>query len=412
MRTLLFLFVLPLTLLAQNAYEQPPVLSAGAILKPEFAAGEGFTVQDAVPTYAGRNGYLINTDQYGVFSADGNVMLMRRINEIRAISKLRSVSRTDEYTKALATAASSPLLLAKGLIENPVGTVSGVPKGLWKFMNRAGQGIKEQSDRRERNPYEDSSAQQLIGFSKAKRDMALQLGVDPYSSNEVLQRELNAVTWAAFAGKMTVSVATIPVGGAAGIALTASGVSDTFAQAIRDQSPTDLRLASLKRLLDMGCSKTVAEAFLSNTAFSPTEQTAMVLHLASLKGVSNRTSFVQLASDLSASEGDAIFFTQTSRLLSELHQNGRKLARLDVLGSLPVALGADESLIVALEWDYATWTENAARFVERLKSASFGKKTPKSWVIAISGDASPAVQQNLQQAGITLATRVAPGPLK
>jgi hypothetical protein len=33
-----------------------------------------------------------------------------------------------------------------------------------------------------------SSAQEMIGFSKAKRAVALDLGVDPYSSNEALQK--------------------------------------------------------------------------------------------------------------------------------------------------------------------------------------------------------------------------------
>ena len=242
--------------------------------------------------------------------------------------------------------------------------------------------------------------------------MALKLGVDPYSSNEALQKELNGVSWAAYAGKMTFTLATAPVGGGAGMALSATGISSTFESAIRDQSPSDLRLASLKRLLAMGCARPDADAFLNNIAFSPSVQTALVLHLDSLKGVANRASFIQLAGSQSESEGDALFFTQTSRLLAELHANGRTLARLDTLGSLPVALGTDGNLIVALEWDYAAWTPNAANFVAQLKAAKFGKKAPAGFVIALSGDASPMVKAQLQAAGVTLATRVAPGPLQ
>ena len=407
MKTTALLFLLPFTLLAQDAFEEPPVLSAAAILKPEFAAG----VRDTVPTYGGRNGYMIDSDA-GTFEADGNALLVRRVREIAAIAKLREVSRTDEYKTALAAAAKSPLLVAKGLVQNPVSTVTGVPKGLWKFMNRAGQGIKEKSEGRERSPYEDSSAAQLIGFAKAKRDVALKLGVDPYSSNETLQRELNGVSWAAYAGKMTFTIATAPVGGGAGLALTATGVTGTFEQAIRDQSPGDLRLASLQRLLAMGVSRADADTFLNNTAFSPSVQTALVLHLAALKGVANRASFIQLAGGQSTSEGDALFFSETARLLALLHTGGRTLARLDTLGSLPVALCTDGNVVVALEWDYAAWTQNAANFVAQLKAAKFGKKAPTGFVIALSGDASPMVQQKLKDAGITLATRLAPGPLQ
>jgi hypothetical protein len=406
MKTITLVLLFPVALLAQE-FEEAPVLSAAAILKPEFAVG----VRDAVPTYGGRNGYMIDC-AYGTFEADGNTMLVRRQREIAAIARLREISRTDEYKNALAAAAKSPAQVATGLIKHPVSTVTGVPKGLWKFMNRTGQGIKERVEGRQRSEYEDSNAAQLIGFSKAKRDVALNLGVDPYSSNEALQRELNGVSWAAYAGKMTFSLATAPVGGGAGMALTATGVTSTFEQALRDQSPGDLRLANLKRLLAMGLSRADADAFLNNTAFSPSVQTALVLHLNALDGVANRGAFVRLANEQSMLEGDALFFAETSRILAQLHTDGRTLARLDTLDILPVALGTDGTAIVALEWDYAAWTQNAANFVAQLKTATIGGKTPAGYVVALSGDATPLAQQQLKAAGITLATRFAPGPLR
>ena len=99
-------------------------------------------------------------------------------------------------------------------------------------------------------------------------------------------------------------------------------------------------------------------------------------------------------------------------LLAQLHSGGRTLAVLDALGPLPVALDKDGNVVVALEWDYAAWTQNAANFVAQLKAAKVGKKAPSGYLIALSGDASPMAQQKLKEAGITLATRVAPGPLK
>lgn len=406
MKTAALLLLFSVTLFAQE-FEEPPVLSAAAILKPEFAVG----VRDLVPTYRGRNGYLIDSE-FGIFEADGNAMLVRRVREIAAIARLREVSRTDEYKSALVAAAKSPVGVAKGLIQHPVSTVTGVPKGLWKFMNRAGQGIKERAERRERSEYEDSNAAQLIGFSKAKRDVALKLGVDPYSSNQTLQRELNGISWAAYAGKLTYSLATSPVGGGAGIALTATGVTNTFEQSIRDQSPSDLRRDSLKRLLAMDVDRADADAFLNNIAFSPSVQTALVLHLDALEGVANRASFIRLANEQTFSEGEAIFFAETSRILAQLHTSGRALARLDVLDILPVAFSKDGAAIVALEWDYAVWTQNAAEFIGRLKTATFGKQAPTGYIVALSGDASPMMRQKLQEAGITLATHTARGPLK
>ena len=85
MKTAALLVRLPFTLLAQE-FEEPPMLSAGAILKPEFAVG----VRNPVPTYGGRNGYMIDSE-FGIFEADGNTMLVRRMRELAAIALTTTV---------------------------------------------------------------------------------------------------------------------------------------------------------------------------------------------------------------------------------------------------------------------------------------------------------------------------------
>ena len=408
------LLLAPFSLLGQSVSaptntEEPPTLSAKEILKPEFLAGDGFKVNDDVPTSTGRNRYLIESD-YGEFEADGNIMLERRIKEVAAIRNLKEVSRTDQYKKALLAATTSPLVVAKDVVTNPAGTITGVPKGLFKFVNRAGQRMKERTHGRERSQYEDSNAASLVGFSKAKRAVAIQLGVDPYSSNETLQRELNGIAWATFAGKMTFTVATMPIGGAAGLGLTSAGVTNTLNKTLLDQAPAELRLRNLKAMLVMGCDRAVANRFNNSTAFSPSVQTAIVMNLETLDGVANRAAFVDLAGSEATDEGDALFYFGTSRVLAELHSK-KPFARLQQVGRIPVAVQKDGRAIVAIQWDYAAWTDQAANFIGLLKASDFGKKNA-GLTIAISGDASPLAQQKLKDANIELVTRIAPGPLR
>jgi hypothetical protein len=352
---------------------------------------------------------LIASD-YGEFQADGNIMLERRIKEVAAIRALKDVSRTDEYKKALKTAVASPLVVAKDVVTNPVGTITGIPKGLFKFGSRAGQSLKEKTQGRERSQYEDSNAASLVGFSKAKRSVAIQLGVDPYSSNETLQRELNGIAWATFAGKMTFSLATMPVGGAAGLALTSVGLTSNLNQSLIDQDPADLRLRNLKSMLAMGCDRAVANQFNNSTAFSPSVQTAIVMNLETLDGVANRAAFFDLAGSDATDEGDALFYLGTSRVLAELHAK-KPLARLEKVGRIPVAVQKDGRAVVALQWDYAAWTDRAASFIGLLSGSNFGKKNA-GLTIAISGDASALGQQELKNANIELDTRIVPGPLR
>ena len=79
---------------AEVVFEELPVLNASEILRPEFLTGPHHKVREPVPTRFGANQFTIDSD-FGVFEANGNEMLVRRINEINAIAQLRDVSRTD-----------------------------------------------------------------------------------------------------------------------------------------------------------------------------------------------------------------------------------------------------------------------------------------------------------------------------
>jgi hypothetical protein len=126
---------------AEAVFEELPVLNASEILRPEFLAGPHHKVREPVPTYFGANQFTIDSD-FGVFEANGNEMLVRRIDEINAIAQLTDVSRTDEYKNAVAAAAKSPVAAAKNIVNDPVNTIANVPKGIMKFMSRAGESVK------------------------------------------------------------------------------------------------------------------------------------------------------------------------------------------------------------------------------------------------------------------------------
>ena len=155
-------------------YEELPELKASEILRPDILQGPNHKVREEVSTYTGANRFIIDSD-FGVFEAEGNEMLVRRVNEINAIAQLKEVSRTDAYKKALVTAAKSQLAAVKSIVTDPVNTVANVPKGLMKFMGRAGERVKGIGKKREPAPDEGSRVQNVIGFTAAKRKVALSL---------------------------------------------------------------------------------------------------------------------------------------------------------------------------------------------------------------------------------------------
>ncbi len=56
-------------------------------------------------------------------------------------------------------------------------------------INQEGQAVKEAAEGRRSTAAEGNAVENMTGFSKTKRDLAIKLGVDPYSTNEVFQKE-------------------------------------------------------------------------------------------------------------------------------------------------------------------------------------------------------------------------------
>ncbi len=392
-------------------FEELPELKASEILKPEVFQGPHHTVRESVPTSSGMNQFVIDSD-FGVFDADGNEMLLRRVKEVYAIAQLKDVSRTDQFKQSLLTAAQGPYNAAKNLVKDPVTAVSNVPKGVMKFMGRAGQSIKNIGKKDESQSEDENKVEKTIGYTKTKRKIAISMGIDPYSTNAVLQKQLDEIAWASWAGGFTFSAATLPIGGAAGAALTVTQASDSLDKMLHEKPPADLRAINRSSLRSMGVGATDTERFLNNIAFSPTSQTAFVLNLKSLEGVSNRAAFVHAAAKESSNESDALFCVQTSALMGQLHSGDHPLARIAMIENLPVCIAKDGTIIVALQWDYAAWTPAAAEFTGQLQKLAAQGGEAKPLVIVISGQMSPRLQQELQSRGFTVRDRANSGPLR
>jgi hypothetical protein len=193
-------------------------------------------VRDPVPTASGMNQFTIDSD-FGVFEADGNEMLLQRLKEIDAIARLREVSRTDEFKKSLVAAAKSPLNSAKSIARDPAQAISNVPKGVMKFLGRAKQTVQNVGKGGNDDLGDGSRMNDAIGYSDKKRNIALQMGIDPYSTNTVLQKELDDVAWASWAGGFAFSAATFPISGPIGAALTVTNLNSTVEELLREKSP-------------------------------------------------------------------------------------------------------------------------------------------------------------------------------
>src|SRR5438874_6471266 len=394
---------------AEAAFEELPELKASEILKPELLKGPHYVVRDPVATASGMNQFTIDSD-FGLFEADGNEMLIQRLKEIDAIARLRDVSRTDAFKKSLVAAAKSPLNSAKNIARDPAQAISNVPKGIMKFLGRAKETVQNVGKGSGEDEGEGSRLKDVMGYSDKKRKIALQMGIDPYSANTVLQKELDDVAWASWAGGFTFSVATFPVSGPIGAALTVTNINSTVDQLLREKSPSELEQINRATFRAMGASASDIERILHGGAFTPTQSTTFAVNLKALKGVTNRGAFVKAAAQKSTTEADALFCVYTAALMDQIHEK-TPIARIVMLRDFPICVAKDGTINVALQWDYAAWTSGAAAFTDEVQKFAEKSGQGPHVFVDLSGQVSPRLREELENRGITTQGRLVPGPL-
>ena len=318
------------------------------------------------------------------------------------MAQLETMVGADKFFEGLSDAREDVVEGAKGLVTNPVGTVSGAVSGVGAMFRRASESLTGDP----KSQYEDDALKAVLGVSSEKREIAASLGVDPYSSNTLLQAALNSVARASAGGELTGSVALAAVGGAVGTAVSIAGTTDNLADLLRTTPPTDLRRRNRERLTAMGLGKDVVDLFLGNTVFSPTYQTLLVDALDRMPKVEGRGALVKL-SVRTESDALAMFRQRQARMYAGYHASVQPIARFVEVGELAVAQTASGGVVMLIPVDHLVWTPFVARATEALGKYldATAAKTPREmWV---GGSVSPAAREALSARGWTIKERQA-----
>ena len=134
-------------------------------------------------------------------------MVPVRIQEINTIAKLDKIKKSGSFVDGVKESSGTLLETTKNLIIHPVDTVSGLPTGLCNIFSDTGtvigKAVKGEATLAETA---ESGGKAIIGFTRNKRDMAFDLGVDVYSDNKMLHEYMNSVSWATTGGTLTVDL--------------------------------------------------------------------------------------------------------------------------------------------------------------------------------------------------------------
>lgn len=390
-------------------YEEPPLLRAQDLLPASLLRSEHHQVAPEVVSNGFIRRYRIES-QFGVFEAHGDEMLRERVGEIRALAALGEVSKSKEFARAMSQGLQVPFVAAWNLIRSPVDSISGLPAGAWGLVQRAADLATS-----ERGELEDNAFREFIGFEAKKREIAARLEVDPYSSNKVLQRELNRLAWVTYAGGLPF-MQLVPfqkVGAPQPPVLGPEG-GDRLRDLLLHYSPEDLRRFNRIELAVMGVPPEERSAFLTHPWYSPRHATVLVEALANIDPAQDQATFLHLARS-ARSEYDAFFFQRAAELLRAYHESAVPLGRFVAVAGVPAAHSAEGRLVVAADADYVVWTRPVERFAESIREELARDGRVVSAALLLSGGLSPQARTELERRGIAVVERalesLAPQPV-
>lgn len=377
-------------------YETPPVLSAADVLAPELLKGPNHLVGDSVKNDGLLNHYTVSSP-FAEFTAGSTAEMKQLVGELSAIAAMKKIETNDAAVASLKQSGEKTLTGIKNLFTDTEDTVKGAAAGVQSLFHRA----KETVGSREVTGAEDSRAEQLIGFSRAKGEIATNYQVNVYSRNEVLQAELERLAWADYLGGIGVGLATSVVPGVGGVVLTASGTTRLLNEAINTTPASELWVQNRDKLIAIGMDGDTVQLFLNNQVFSPALTTVMTAALESMKGVGNLELFLKISLQAS-NPGTARFLTQMTVLYAAYHEQVKPLANFVPLARIARATGSDGSAVVVLPADHVIWSEKvAAAALQVAEEIGDGAAAREFW---LTGDMSERARNELSAAGWRVVT--------
>jgi hypothetical protein len=352
-------------------FEKPPAVQGLDLVPMSLLAGPGFHVDNPVPTDGLMAHFVIHSD-VGTFPAVSIEMLRIRVAEIPAIQELTNTSKSKVFAQSLATNAARPLTAAGQMVMHPVDTVKGLPAGVGRFFGRVGLGAQKLKEAAT-EPAEASGAEKagnvavrtgqtardIFGYEQERRELAKRLHVDPYTTNPVLSKQLDDFALTAFRAHVGVTTAmSVFIPGS--MAITATRV---VSQWVWDTPKADLIVQNEKRLEELKIPPADIQAFMRNSAFPLSVQTAFVANMGHLSDVTGLSDAVLLAST-AQSEEQARFLTDAIGMLVKYDETQKPITRIIARGTI-IGVDREGTIVVQAPVDYVSWTARASYFANR-----------------------------------------------
>ena len=195
-------------------------------------------------------------------------------------------------------------------------------------------------------------ARKYGGVGSKLRNRARDVGVDPYTSNEILAAELERLSRAESVGSVTSKFLMPAMIGPMGLMADAANLAY-----VKDWREIFTHNADLMR--GMGVADELILAFEVSEFYTPMTQALMVGLLDAMEGVEDREVVIQQAV-LLENESESLFFLESIMLAEWYHRERSPLQRFYLDTLIPVAVNGRGDLVAFTAADYFYWTPEAA----------------------------------------------------
>ncbi|TXG77033.1 MAG: hypothetical protein E6R11_07140 [Rhodocyclaceae bacterium] len=370
----------------------------------------------------------------GRIEAESMEMLAIRVSEIPAMQTLSRHGHADSYAHAARARAMDKGEQFSRLMRHPLQTLRGVPAGVARYfgkrLRKIGKQAQSLSDhvarelgtRGESWPRSDgpmTSARDIdrqearsndaghdswlddlgaetereikrrVEYRKARRDLAENLGIDPYTSNPILGERLDELAWSGSAGRLTADLAIASIDGSAGLLLARSDQLNELAWKLDEDQ---LRTVTLQRLERFARDEFLMRQFMRRGVFTPSLKASMLDALERLQPASGGDALLELAMT-ARSELEARYIVNALRLLATQLGNNAHGGELLIVGAGLGYLGNSRDVVLPLPVDYLSWTQEFASFLDNEEFRSARKS------VIIQGNASPRSLRELTSRG-------------
>lgn len=416
-----------------NGFETVPDRHPAELLSAELVAGPNFQVEDPVHGDGLMNHFVLDS-RFGKFDAYGRAALAIRIREVAALTELARTSDIQIAADGMVHGVESEVKTATRVVAHPVKTVTGIPQGIahlfagYKARGQealaeaehdaaslhgelvdgggsrtgesssgssdastaassggTGDSAQQMADKGEKAAR--SYAERYLGLTAAERDYYKNLGVDPYTDNQLLRDTIRRdakISAAAAFGMKFVALPAIP-----GI-----GITQRVVDGIYNEDPAAIRERTRKTLAGYGLTAAEIDSFLNAPRLSPTRQLLLLSAAQALQGVAQRAELFRHALVLDSNEEVQVYLRSVGLLVKAHASQALTSVLADV--RLPAALRADGSIVVCGAFESVYWTEDVAKGEEQLRNtlaSEVGGAARELWVAgAISDGARTALR--------------------